>query len=95
MTNGSLKVGDRVILLIPENCRLNGAKAMVVEITDWGAHVATTASGSGLFRAFHSEMTLVKVEYTGDCCETCGSIRLRRAGACLVCEDCGSNSGCG
>jgi ribonucleoside-diphosphate reductase alpha chain len=27
-------------------------------------------------------------------CDTCGSGRLTRAGACLRCEDCGTNSGC-
>jgi hypothetical protein len=33
--------------------------------------------------------------YTGDVCDACGGARLRRGGTCLVCDDCGSTSGCG
>ncbi len=32
--------------------------------------------------------------YTGEQCDNCGSIRVRRNGSCTVCEDCGSTSGC-
>lgn len=33
---------------------------------------------------------------TGDCCRVCGSTNLTRAGACLLCRDCGDTSGgCG
>ncbi|VVC00536.1 Vitamin B12-dependent ribonucleoside-diphosphate reductase [uncultured archaeon] len=32
--------------------------------------------------------------YTGDTCGSCGSMRVRRNGSCLVCEDCGATSGC-
>jgi ribonucleoside-diphosphate reductase alpha chain len=32
--------------------------------------------------------------YTGEQCEHCGSIRVRRNGSCTVCEDCGGTSGC-
>jgi len=35
-----------------------------------------------------------KIGYTGEQCENCGSIRVRRNGACTVCEDCGYTSGC-
>lgn len=35
-----------------------------------------------------------KIGYTGQQCENCGSIRVRRNGACTVCEDCGYTSGC-
>lgn len=31
--------------------------------------------------------------YTGDPCNTCGSLSMRRAGICLVCDSCGSTSG--
>lgn len=34
------------------------------------------------------------VGYTGDMCMICQGIRMRRNGACLLCEDCGSTSGC-
>jgi ribonucleoside-diphosphate reductase alpha chain len=32
--------------------------------------------------------------YTGESCATCGSVRVRRNGTCVVCEDCGTTSGC-
>jgi ribonucleoside-diphosphate reductase alpha chain len=32
--------------------------------------------------------------YTGESCASCGSVRVRRNGTCVVCEDCGSTSGC-
>ena len=32
--------------------------------------------------------------YTGEMCGACGSSRVKRNGACTVCEDCGSTSGC-
>ncbi len=32
--------------------------------------------------------------YTGDGCTSCGSMRVRRNGTCVVCEDCGTTSGC-
>ncbi|HET7152423.1 MAG TPA: vitamin B12-dependent ribonucleotide reductase, partial [Candidatus Kapabacteria bacterium] len=32
--------------------------------------------------------------YTGEQCTECGSMRVKRNGACTVCEDCGTTSGC-
>jgi len=32
--------------------------------------------------------------YTGDMCSTCMGVRMRRNGSCLVCEDCGTTTGC-
>lgn len=32
--------------------------------------------------------------YTGEQCEHCGSMRVRRNGSCTVCEECGGTSGC-
>lgn len=32
--------------------------------------------------------------YTGDTCTQCHGTRMRRNGSCLLCEDCGSSSGC-
>ena len=32
--------------------------------------------------------------YTGNQCETCFSMRMKVAGHCEVCEECGSSSGC-
>jgi ribonucleoside-diphosphate reductase alpha chain len=35
-----------------------------------------------------------QIGYTGEQCEYCGSIRVKRSGSCTVCEDCGGTSGC-
>jgi ribonucleoside-diphosphate reductase alpha chain len=32
--------------------------------------------------------------YTGNICDVCGSTRMRVAGHCLVCEECGTSTGC-
>jgi hypothetical protein len=32
--------------------------------------------------------------YTGDQCSNCSSIRMKMAGHCMVCEDCGTTTGC-
>lgn len=32
--------------------------------------------------------------YTGDQCGHCNSMRMKRNGSCLVCEDCGQSTGC-
>ena len=53
------------------------------------------AAATGHYRALWSEMELVNAEYTGDCRDFCGSTRMRQAGACKVCEDCGESGGCG
>jgi ribonucleoside-diphosphate reductase alpha chain len=34
------------------------------------------------------------IGYTGEQCQNCGSIRVRRNGSCTVCDDCGTTSGC-
>jgi hypothetical protein len=33
--------------------------------------------------------------YSGDACQKCHGLRVRRTGTCLTCEDCHSNEGCG
>jgi hypothetical protein len=32
--------------------------------------------------------------YTGDICSNCGSPRMKMAGHCMVCENCGTTTGC-
>lgn len=32
--------------------------------------------------------------YTGSVCDVCGSPRMKMAGHCQVCEDCGTSTGC-
>ncbi|PZQ18925.1 MAG: hypothetical protein DI565_00525 [Ancylobacter novellus] len=34
------------------------------------------------------------IGYTGDVCGDCGGFRMRRTGACVVCDDCGRSGGC-
>ncbi len=36
----------------------------------------------------------VSLGYTGEQCEVCGSVRVRKNGTCSVCEDCGHTTGC-
>lgn len=102
-----LKPKDKVILNTPDNSRLDRCEAEVLEVTDWGAIVRCGAASSGQFRASYSEMVkLDSVEtaqhrskatlsgYTGDICTICGSARMRRNGTCLLCESCGTTTGC-
>jgi hypothetical protein len=36
----------------------------------------------------------ISLGYTGEQCSNCSSIRVKRNGSCLLCEDCGTTSGC-
>lgn len=49
-------------------------------------------AGNGHKTAMKNEAKAIG--YTGEQCEHCGSIRVKRSGSCTVCEDCGSTSGC-
>lgn len=116
-----LQPGSKVRLVTPDNLRLDGAEAVVAEVTAWGAHVRTPAAATGRFRALAAEMcpdgpellavtaTPEAVEtpvdlryphrakelgYSGDACPHCGGFKMRRNGSCLLCDDCGSASGC-
>ena len=61
--------------------------------------VDTTLATSGLStrgamtRSEASDLSR-RAGYTGDNCASCGSMRVRRNGTCVVCEDCGTTSGC-
>ena len=95
----ALKRGDKVILDVPDNPRLHQQLATVLIAMPWGAHVTTEAAATGNFRALHAEMkrpgpAARESGYTGDVCDTCGGARLRRNGSCLLCDDCGSTTGC-
>lgn len=102
----SFQVGDSVLLNVPENPKLHETTATIKQLTDWGAFVFCPAAATKSFRALFNEMTLlestnrsllVAVEqgYTGDVCDTCGGFRMKRVGACLTCDNCGTSSGCG
>lgn len=95
--------GDTVQLLTPDNPRTNGRTAIVVSVTEWGAHVETDATATRRFRAAWHEMLPVEsalgfggagAGYTGDVCTRCQGSRMVRNGACLLCLDCGESSGC-
>lgn len=99
--------GDAVRLVNTDIPRLEGQRGEVLEVTEWGAHVGTPAAATGRFRAHHTEMApydpppakpkappAKQAGYTGDLCDQCGGARMKRNGACLLCEDCGSSSGC-
>ena len=101
-----LKPGDQVILNVPHNPRLHEAQATVAVLTEWGAHVSVAAAATGGYRAGWEEMIALETVNgrhvskspftpTGDVCDVCGGDNMRRAGACLVCADCGESGGCG
>lgn len=35
-----------------------------------------------------------RMGYSGDVCRACGSLRVRANGTCLVCDSCGTTTGC-
>jgi hypothetical protein len=81
---------------------LRGAAAVVESIEPWGAHVRCVAAGSGRYRALFAELVPAAPEPprprpspTGEVCDRCGGANMIRAGACMVCADCGTSSGCG
>ncbi len=93
-----MRPGDKVRLVTPDNPRLNGAQGVIRTITVYGAIISTKAAGSGEFRALFEEIVedgMNGAGYTGDICSNCGSIRVRRAGSCGCCDDCGTTTGCG
>lgn len=96
--------GQRVRLKVEGNTRLDGAEAVVVSVTEWGAYVDCPAAATGRFRALHAEMVPKRrggaseareQGYTGGMCDLCGSVRVRHSGSCQTCDDCGTTSGCG
>lgn len=89
-----MKIGDKVRLCTPENERLHGTNAVIKELHSWGAIVNAPAAATGQYRAAWDEMESL-TQYTGESCSRCGSVNLRWAGACKVCEDCGESGGCG
>lgn len=101
-----MKPGDKITLNVPDNPILDGATATVEELTPWGAFVQTGASATNKFRALFTEMVPIHQSNghakrpapetaAGEMCMKCGSLRMQRAGACLVCLDCGESGGCG
>lgn len=90
----TMRVGDRVRFDVPDNVRLHGTEGKIREIHEWGAVCEAPGAASRQFRATWEEMQAL-VDYAGECCDACGSLNLRWAGKCKVCENCGSTGGCG
>ena len=56
---------------------------------------ATSLHRAPTFDEGSQKMQSAKAQgYTGDQCLNCGSMRVKQNGACHVCEDCGTTSGC-
>lgn len=97
-----MKPGDRVTITTPDNPLAHGRVAAVKAVyLEW--LLLATDFGSGEFRALPEEVSPLEksngqakksLGYTGDLCDTCGGCRMRRNGACLLCDDCGATSGC-
>ena len=41
-----------------------------------------------------SRQSVQQQGYTGDQCDHCSSMRMKRTGHCMTCEDCGTTTGC-
>ena len=54
--------------------------------------LTTLPKGTATLQSLRSEAR--SKGYTGEQCSACGSMRVKRNGACTVCDDCGTTSGC-
>lgn len=70
-------------------------------IADWNAgamfaepKIDTGKSGEASPSPAPSRADIQAQGYTGDNCSNCGSMRMRVAGHCLCCDDCGTTTGC-
>jgi hypothetical protein len=74
---------------------------------DRPGYIVATGTGSGELRVFATEVRQVspvnradrtrqarEEGFTGDMCFRCGSRKVKRNGACLLCCECGETSGC-
>jgi len=63
------------------------------ETVDISSHSGNPPNGNSIKLRVRSSEAKV-FGYTGEQCENCGSMRVRRNGSCTVCEECGGTSGC-
>ena len=73
------------------------AEHAVVEVTeDSSQTVDSGTNGRAAKRSKKGNVTTeaISLGYTGEQCDNCGSMRVKRNGSCTVCEDCGSTTGC-
>jgi ribonucleoside-diphosphate reductase alpha chain len=86
-----------------ETDTIHNKKSMIDEILEQaGVNIHEENSPSlfenSILHIYHSnnnEISKAKsMGYTGEQCSNCSSIRVKRNGSCLLCEDCGTTSGC-
>lgn len=99
------KPGTQVKIAIPDNPYANGQVAEVITDTPYG-YILRTKFGTGEFRVIEGEIEELKPERNGvyhsaraygydeNPCPRCGAFKLKRAGACLCCDECGETTGC-
>ncbi len=61
-----------------------------VLVTAIASEIISSIAGEAVQAIDHAK----RAGYTGESCSSCGSIRVRRNGTCVVCDDCGTTSGC-
>ena len=59
-----------------------------------GAESVAAVGGRPIDESDRKVATARAQGYTGDQCGNCGSMRVKQNGACHVCDDCGTTSGC-
>lgn len=61
-----------------------------IGIVGVGEKIGTTDVGPAKMKREHA----TSMGYTGDACDHCGSMKMKRTGHCNTCEDCGTTTGC-
>jgi len=87
------KVSPGQALYAQQRTGRNGEAARAVESTGTATN-GTTTTAKAPVATDRSIATARAQGYTGDQCGNCGSMRVKQNGACHVCEDCGTTSGC-
>lgn len=82
-----------------------GAIIQIVQSHIAGMREGITQNAQESARVFDDTQTRIETKqapvsvaraqgYTGDTCTSCSGVRMRRNGSCLVCDDCGTTTGC-
>lgn len=101
-----MKPGDQVIVH-SDNPEVDGKPGTILEVQWVPVYHLSVPTRGGKYRAFEFEVTPLHPQrngvhtpepkrhgYTGSSCQKCGGVKMIRAGACEVCEECGDSSGC-
>jgi len=99
---GDLKVYNAVQAM--QTSTITALKSSTALRTDPGTETSPSAFNAGELEPIPSgppaqDARAMRAEaqmkgYTGDQCETCNSMRMKVSGHCMVCEDCGTTTGC-